>query len=52
MDDLCTTCGHSGQVKYKHRLEDYLPLPGPMEATANMAKLSVFLARKLEAEAK
>ena len=49
MDDLCTTCG---QVKFKHRLEDYLPLPVPMEATTNMAKLSVFLARKIEAEAK
>jgi len=45
-------CTASGQVRYKQRLEDYLPLPVPMEAATNLTELSEYLARKAEAEAK
>jgi len=47
-----TECTASGQVRYKQRLEDYLPLPVPMEAATNMTEVTDYLARKAEVEAK
>jgi len=47
-----TECTASGQVRYKQRLEDYLPLGVPMEAATNIAEVSKYLSKKTEAEAK
>lgn len=47
-----TECTASGQVRYKQRLEDYLPLSVSMEAATNMAEVTDYLARKAEVEAK
>jgi len=45
-------CSSSGQVRYKRRLEDYLPLSIPIEAATNAGDVSQYLSRKAEAEAK
>jgi len=47
-----TLCTASGQVRYKQRTEEYLPLPVPMEAATNVAEVTEYLARKAEVEAK
>eukprot|EP00092_Neocalanus_flemingeri_P016514 GFUD01017868.1.p1 GENE.GFUD01017868.1~~GFUD01017868.1.p1 ORF type:complete len:808 (-),score=284.71 GFUD01017868.1:1858-4281(-) len=47
-----TECTASGQVRYKQRLEEYLPLNVPVEAATNVAEVSEYLARKAEVEAK
>lgn len=47
-----TLCTSSGQVRYTQRLEEYLPLPVPLEAATNVAEVSEYLARKAEVEAK
>lgn len=45
-------CRASGQVRYKQRVEDYLPLPIPLEAATNVEEVTQYLLRKAEAEAK
>ena len=47
-----TECGASGQVRYKQRKEEYLPLPVPMEAATNLEELEQYKTKKAEAEAK
>jgi len=47
-----TLCTSSGQVRYKQRLEEYLPLPVSLEDATNVAEVSDYLARKAEVEAK
>jgi len=44
-------CRASGMVRYKQRLEDYLPLQIPMEAAVNKAEVEEYLRKKSEAEA-
>ena len=45
-------CGASGQVRYKQRKEEYLPLVIPEEAAVNLEAVAQYKARKAEAEAK
>merc|ERR1719300_1766665 len=47
-----TQCGASGQVRYKQRKEEYLPLPVPLESAVNLEQVAEFKARKAELEAK
>ena len=47
-----TECGASGQVRYKQRREEYLPLPIPEEAAVNREQLEIYKAKKAEAEAR
>ena len=47
-----TECGSSGNVRYKQRKEEYLPLPVPMEAAVNLDQVEAYRAKKEEAEAK
>lgn len=47
-----TECGSSGNVRYKQRKEEYLPLPVPMEAAVNLDQVAAYRAKKEEAEAK
>merc|ERR1719447_2767846 len=42
----------SGQVRYKQRKEEYLPLPVPLESAVNLEQVAEFKARKAELEAK
>lgn len=45
-------CGATGHVKYKQRLEEYLPLGVPVDAATNIAEVSEYNAKKAEMEAK
>jgi len=45
-------CGTSGAVKYSTRVEDWLPLPVPIEAAVNKEEVAAYEAKKAEAEAK
>ena len=45
-------CGASGRVRYTTRLEDFLPLPVPLEAATNTAEVAEFAKKKAEAEAR
>ena len=47
-----TECGASGNVRYKQRKEEYLPLPVPLEAAVNLDQVAEYKAKKAEAEAK
>merc|ERR1719447_631271 len=47
-----TQCGASGQVRYKQRKEEYLPLPVPLESAVNLEQVAEFKARKAELGAK
>jgi len=47
-----TQCGASGQVRYKQRKEEYLPLPVPLESAVNLEQVSEYKAKKAELEAK
>lgn len=44
-------CGSSGQVRYKSRVEDYVPLPIPVEAATNKDEVEAFKKKKAEIEA-
>jgi len=45
-------CGSSNQVSYSNRVEDYLPLPIPLEKATNEEEFQKYEARKQEADAK
>ena len=47
-----TQCGASGQVRYKQRKEEYLPLPVPEESAVNLEQVAEYKAKKAELEAK
>ena len=42
---------NSSQVRYKTRIEDYVPLPIPVEAAVNKAEVEEFNKKKAEVEA-
>ena len=45
-------CGMTGKVKYKHRVEDYVPLTIPLEAAVNKPEVDAWKKKAAEAEAK
>ena len=42
----------TGKVKYKHRVEDYIPLTIPLEAAVNKPEVEAWKKMAAEAEAK
>jgi len=44
-------CGTSGAVRYSTRVEDWLPLPVPLEAATNQAEVAAYEEKKKKAEA-
>ena len=45
-------CGLTGKVKYKYRVEDYVPLTIPLEAALNKPEVDEWKKKAAEAEAK
>ena len=45
-------CGMTGKVKYKYRVEDYVPLTIPLEAAVNKPEVDAWKKKAAEAEAK
>ena len=45
-------CGLTGKVKYKNRVEDYIPFGIPMEAAINKVEVEEYKKKQSEAEAK
>ena len=45
-------CGITGKVKYKSRIEDYIPFGIPMDAAINKVEVENYKKRQSEAEAK
>ena len=45
-------CGLTGKVKYKSRVEDYMPIAIPLEAAVNAAEVEAWKSKVAEAESR
>ena len=45
-------CGLTGKVKYKSRVEDYMPFSIPLEAAVNAAEVEAWKSKVAEAESR